>query len=445
MERRAWGISYAVAMKLLLISPRYRGGGAERNARDLFERLPPRGIEPAMFTADRSPGDPPAVHGVRLGWEKYLRALEWVLPPQDWRYLGSRRALGRLRPGDFDLVHFHNLHGGWMSAGAARRLARRLPTVLTMHDAWAATGGLPHDLARVFSYDEFRRRYGDPDTPLHSEQPLSQKVMRHLRGRMPRPSLVICPSRYLADIAAASPLLAGAPVRQIPYPLTMLQRDLDAPRDKAKTAFGIAPDRRVILIVAAWFTSVYKGMPLALEMLRQMKPGEAEVLALGDSATQFLKDLPVRVTAPGQIADEDKLALAYRAADVTLSPSVADSFPFVALESFACRTPLACFKVGGLTELAGDGERGLSAEPFDVAQLLANVRRLLADADLNRRLGENGRRWVEANCGVEGVIDRTVEAYREAVEVFREAAAGRAGTGAARGRAPLPAVAGADN
>ena len=428
-------------MKVLLVSTKYRGGGAERNARELFERLPGRGFVPSMFVADRFDGDPPGVHGVRVAGEKYLRALEWALPPQDWRFLGSRRSLGRVPPGGFDVVHFHNLHGGWMSTAAAARLARRIPAVWTMHDAWGVTGGLVHDLARVFSYEEFRRRYAGPQPfPLHSQEPSARALTSHVLPRVPRPAAIICPSQYLADLAAAAPHFRGVPVWRIPYGLTMLERAATgATREEARAAYGIAPGAKVILMVAAAFDSPFKGIAYALEVLRRLKPGEAEVLALGGNAGALLRDLPVRVTSPGHVSDEDKLALAYRAADATLIPSVADTFPYVALESFACRRPLVTFRVGGLTELVGAAERGLSAAPFDTAELLAHVRTLLEHPDLARHKGESGRAWVEGNCRVDRTLDQITAVYREAAAHFHR---GRGDAGRAEGPTDVAAHAG---
>jgi glycosyltransferase involved in cell wall biosynthesis len=407
-------------MKVLLISTRYRGGGAERNARELFERLPARGFEPTMFVADRAADDPPAVHGLRLAGEKYLRALEWVLPPQDWRLIGSRLSLGRLPAGGFDVVHFHNLHGGWMSTSAASRLAQRFPTVWTLHDEWAVTGGLPYDLARVFGYDEFRTRYPSPHGfPLHHDERYARAVAARTGPRLPRPTTMVCPSGYLAELVAATPRFQGVPVRQIPYGLTMLDGPgVAAPRDAARAAFGIPGGARVILMVAAAFDSPYKGIPFAVDALRRLRPGEAEVLALGPSAAAVLRDLPVRVTCPGHVSDPETLAKAYRAADLTLIPSVADNFPYVALESFACGTPLATFRVGGLTEMVGDNDRGLLATPFVTAELLANVRKLLDDSELARRMGQAGRRWVEDHCRMEHQLDQLTATYRDAVERF---------------------------
>jgi D-inositol-3-phosphate glycosyltransferase len=64
----------------------------------------------------------------------------------------------------------------------------------------------------------------------------------------------------------------------------------------------------------------------------------------------------------------------FRAADVTLVPSRAESFGLVALESAACGTPVVASKVGGLTTLVKSQYNGVivdSRTPSDWAAAVA--------------------------------------------------------------------------
>jgi glycosyltransferase involved in cell wall biosynthesis len=77
--------------------------------------------------------------------------------------------------------------------------------------------------------------------------------------------------------------------------------------------------------------------------------------------------------------------------------------------------PVVATSVGGLLDLVVDGETGLFVPPRDPAALRAALERLLADAELRRRLGEAGRARVAELCGWERVIDATLAAYESAI------------------------------
>lgn len=56
----------------------------------------------------------------------------------------------------------------------------------------------------------------------------------------------------------------------------------------------------------------------------------------------------------------------------------------------AARRPVVASRVGGLADAVVDGRTGLLVEPEDPEGLARAIARLVADADLRRRLGEAG-------------------------------------------------------
>ena len=136
-------------MKVLLINLGYFGGGAERCSRDLFEGLGALGIEPTLWIGRAQANTPPGVEAMPYPFERRLAPLEAMPSLFDWRHRGSIAKLDALLPGQFDVVHFHVMHSGCLSIRAAQRLCTRMPSVWTMHDQWAPTGGLVCDLTGV--------------------------------------------------------------------------------------------------------------------------------------------------------------------------------------------------------------------------------------------------------------------------------------------------------
>ena len=81
----------------------------------------------------------------------------------------------------------------------------------------------------------------------------------------------------------------------------------------------------------------------------------------------------------------------------------------------ACGTPVVASRVGGIPEVVVDGETGRLVEPGAAAALGHALREVLADPERARRMGEAGRRRVEAHFSWDRIADRTMTVYREAI------------------------------
>jgi glycosyltransferase involved in cell wall biosynthesis len=378
-----------------------------------------------MLVARRCEGDPASVNPVRYPGEKYLRALDGLGIYCDARHIGSIRALSRLNHDNLDVAHLHNLHGGWLSIRAVRRLCQRVPSIWTLHDEWAPTGGLAYDLGRVLDAEGMRRWAGGG---MSAGEGHVRRMRRLLDREMPRPDALVVPSRYLGDLVRKSGRFDGVPIHRIPYGVSMRDRaERYTERAVCRRELAIAPDARVVLLVAANFGSPFKGMPLAADALPKLGGSGVTVLIAGKGGEELGARLGVPVACTGFVADEGRLARVYRAADVTLVPSVADNFPYVVLESMACETPVVAFRVGGLVEMLGEGERGLLTRAFDTVELAANLKAVLDAPDLRARLGTAGREWVESQCDPRQYVDRHLRLYRDVCDGFDRTAGHHAG------------------
>jgi len=99
-------------------------------------------------------------------------------------------------------------------------------------------------------------------------------------------------------------------------------------------------------------------------------------------------------------------------ADVFVLPSYFESMPYTLLEAMTAGLPCIASRVGGNVDLVQDGETGLLVDPGDVEGLTQALRRLLTDADLRERLGQQARAKVQ-EFSVEKMVTRTAQVYRE--------------------------------
>ncbi len=135
-----------------------------------------------------------------------------------------------------------------------------------------------------------------------------------------------------------------------------------------------------------------KGLRTVLRALATV-PG-ATLLVLGDGAdrahcerlTQRL-DIEDRVTFGGWIAEQAAVADFYRQGRVFVQNARSEGGPRTALEAMACGLPVISTQVGVMPDVLRDGENGLftTGEPADLAE---KMRRMLADDDRLRRMGE---------------------------------------------------------
>ena len=126
--------------------------------------------------------------------------------------------------------------------------------------------------------------------------------------------------------------------------------------------------------------------------------GDASLVLIGDGSEQpALEDLAESIGVADRVVwrgwtDEARSYLG--AFDVFAFPSRFEGFPLALLEALLARSAVVATDVGGVSEIVRDDETGLLVPAEDPKALASAIRRLLADADLRRRLGERGRQLV---------------------------------------------------
>jgi glycosyltransferase involved in cell wall biosynthesis len=409
-------------------------GGASRYVRELSASLNRTGAA-ATVLANVVADEPHHRRLQRSQFEQLLFPLELLPNCSDFRHFASRRAFPAIPDDAFDVIHLNQISGGWLSLGALQQLTRRFPTVWTHHDEWAATEGIACNLegklsraAALRHASPLRRLLGF--SPYHStfkSRSLGRLIDRH----PPRVDIHITPSFHLRDKLLDHPRHRGATVRVIPNATTLLDeptRQID--RAEARRRVGIADDAEVVLMVSVNLGDVHKGLAQGLEALQLLTASHPrlEVVLLGRPGPGLAAALGGIPHRSHEASTAEDLALHYRAADVTLVPSLADNFPYVAIESLACETPFAAFAMGGPLQIADEQRNGLLAECFRVDRLADCTHRLLTDEPLRRRLGTTGAAWVLRYCDPDAMLAAVKQTYADAIAAFHGRPQDRSGT-----------------
>ncbi|MFD4318729.1 glycosyltransferase family 4 protein [Streptomyces sp. NPDC058548] len=101
-----------------------------------------------------------------------------------------------------------------------------------------------------------------------------------------------------------------------------------------------------------------------------------------------------------------------------LAPSLAmETFGLVVAEAMAAGVPAVAAAHGAFVELVEDGVTGLLHTPGDPASLASRIRRITAEPDRNREMGEAARRRYEKGFSPSVGLERLLEEYRTAIAV----------------------------
>jgi glycosyltransferase involved in cell wall biosynthesis len=104
----------------------------------------------------------------------------------------------------------------------------------------------------------------------------------------------------------------------------------------------------------------------------------------------------------------------YAASDVCIYPSsVSEPFGLTMLEAMASAKPMVVTRAGGMPEIISDGVNGFVVPIRDFEELASRVTLLLEEKSIKERLGNTGRKMVEARFTKKHVSDLLLSLYKK--------------------------------
>ncbi len=163
----------------------------------------------------------------------------------------------------------------------------------------------------------------------------------------------------------------------------------------------------------------WKGVEYIIRALPHIRPSSTCLWVAGEGTYRetletLAHELGVadRVMFLGKV-EQNELAALYRSCTMLVASSfVNETFGMALCEAMACGTPVVASRFGGFREVVVDGVTGLLARPQDSSDLAAKVNTLLANPELARQMGREGRKRIIAEFSWRAVTDRLEEVYR---------------------------------
>jgi len=146
-----------------------------------------------------------------------------------------------------------------------------------------------------------------------------------------------------------------------------------------------------------------KGVDILIEAFARILPEfpEYRLVIMGHCRKPELQRWKARAVGVGNVefrnpVPYDEVGDFITSCTALVIPSRSEGMGRVFIEAMAASKPCVGTRVGGIPNVIVDGETGLLAEPENAEDLANKLRVLLADAGLRARMGEAGRRRVEA-------------------------------------------------
>lgn len=367
-------------------------GGAEGQARVIGRELARRGSEVTVLTLARP--DAPAeetFEGMRI-----IRGLKPLALGPLWGWTYARQTAHWLRrlAADYDLVHTHQVY--LHTAAAVRaRAATGKPVVCTV-----VCGGDYNDFARLAAIRGGRARLAEA---------MGADRMIAVSGDLARET---AEAGYPAERTA-----------QLPY---MVDTEHFSPpeggRDPNELLFvgRLAPQKNLGVLLEAFAGAQRKRPELRLTLVGD-GPARGDIEA--DARRLGIED---RVTFEGFQTDVRPWL---RRAGLSITASAAEGLSNALLEALACGIPIVASDACGNPEIVGEGEadpRGFKVgeagllAPADRADAFeAAILHATANPELLRAMSDAARRAALERYGIDRVIERYLDLYREVLSESR--------------------------
>jgi len=335
-----------------------------------------------------------------------------------YSHKATKRLIAILEDFKPDIVQLYNLHGFYLNSFVLLEYLkkRNIPTVYSMLDEYAYLGSCCY----AFTCDKFQTNCEGCKKEL-KQYPRSmwrrtgRQVNRFKRNIYDGfEQLVFVGPEWVRSRALESSLLKGKKIKVVDEFVDT--NDCFYPREtnELRDRLGIDESQIVILDVAP-SNDERKGVRYFIELAERIKDKNYVFINVGYSGDDIL-GLPENFIPVSFVSDQSELAAYYSMADLFICTSMADTMPNVCLDSLACGTPVAGFRITGIPYVAEE-PLGKFVEPESVDELEQLV---LRTKKKDKDLVEQARRYALERYSPEVYFEKMNKIYMEMLKMRLE-------------------------
>lgn len=378
-------------LKILHLRSSTSLGGPEKQILRVAKPLRQEGFKLALLVLYRRKGAMPSLHPLVAEARRQELPAEQVLDSHRLSFQLIGHIAGKLKEGQFSLLHTHEYRGDLVGGIAAKLAGIKAVAVV--------------------------RGYTDRTLALRLYKVLDLLALRFF-------TKVITVSKHLRSQV----LSAGLPEQQV----VTIYNAIDAEAFAAKASLGslglrerlgIGDQQQIVSIVGR--LSVEKGHRYFLEGAKQVLSSlpETRFLIVGDGPLRKeLERLTFSLGIDGAISFlgyQREVAALMSISDVLVLSSLKEGFGNVLIEAMALAKPVVATRVGGVPEIVRNGETGVLVPPKAPERLAEALLYLLRNPEEGKKLGERGKAVVVQEFNIETMAHKIAEVYREVLGLTR--------------------------
>jgi glycosyltransferase involved in cell wall biosynthesis len=309
-----------------------------------------------------------------------------------------------------DIVHLHNIHGGFFDIKAISQIAAEKPVVWSLHDMWSLTGG------EAYTFENENYLQGNHRTPYSVFYPMNSPgidtrrlclaLKKKVYERAGEKLTMVCDALWLTRRVEQS--WVHSPKNNI---------ETIRPGIDLKTFRNI--DKRDWLtpriVVVYDKNNPFKGSDLLGNIFKEIK--EKFDLTVIGSVPEFSTATRKTVVHPW-FTDAAALQGVFNANDVFIFPSKAEIFPLTVLIAMACGLCVAASDVGGISEAIIPG-CGVLLDPTNPTKSGQIIDRLLVDLGEIRAIGRRAAERIHKCFSEEAMFNKYDELYMQVLTAER--------------------------
>ena len=399
-------------------------GGAGRIAWYLYKENKARGLESYLVAGVRTREDP----GIfQFDYSKYQkikiarkirRFWDYIVGKENFNFPGTEE-IPNLIPTKPDILHAHNLHGGYFDLRMLPLISSKFPTLLTLHDTWLLSGHC------AYFINCERWKFGCGNCPDISRPPAIRRDASAYNWRKKKQIYeqsrfyVASPSQWLLDKVHESILMPAIIKSKVIHngvdnaifkfaEKLAIRRQLALPEDAFILLYVVAADMK---------KNAYKDfntIDATLALLQSRVNTNRKLIFLGlgtDEKVEIHGNLEKRYI-PYQ-KDLQLVAKYYQVSDIYIHAALADTFPNVVLEALACGTPVIATDVGGIREQVLDGRTGLLVPAQGVERMTQNIIELMFGEEKLTAMSQNAAEDALNRFSLAKMVDNYINYYNE--------------------------------